>query len=410
MELDPSQERAVELVCTAGIGVVTGGPGTGKTTSLRNALDRLDALGHTYLLCSPTGKASRRMREATGREAMTVHRALEWSPPDRCFLRCAAHPIDEDVVVVDESSMLDVELAHALCEAVQGSTRLILIGDADQLPSVGPGRVFGDLIASTKCPVARLTTLHRAAAESWVCSQAPEILAGRVPDLRERRDFWHVERADRDEAAEALVQVVTVGLPALGIPSEEVQVLVPQNIGPAGTDALNRRLQAILNPNRHDGSAGWKVGGEQVLFRGDRVIQTKNVYEPAEVMNGEGGVVERVSTDGGADAELVVRFDDRSVPYDRERAQKLRLAYALSVHKSQGSEWPWVVVFVHSTHTRMLTRQLLYTAITRAKRGVVLVGDRLGIERAVANESDSKRNTGLVERLREIAPDGGLMQ
>jgi exodeoxyribonuclease V alpha subunit len=201
-----------------------------------------------------------------------------------------------------------------------------------------------------------------------------------------------------------------VGLPALGIPSEEVQVLVPQNIGPAGTDALNRRLQAILNPNRHDGSAGWKVGGEQVLFRGDRVIQTKNVYEPAEVMNGEGGVVERVSTDGGADAELVVRFDDRSVPYDRERAQKLRLAYALSVHKSQGSEWPWVVVFVHSTHTRMLTRQLLYTAITRAKRGVVLVGDRLGIERAVANESDSKRNTGLVERLREIAPDGGLMQ
>jgi exodeoxyribonuclease V alpha subunit len=409
MELDPSQEHAVELVCTAGIGIVTGGPGTGKTTSLRAALDRLDAEGSSYLLCSPTGKASRRMREATGRDAMTVHRALEWYPRERKFLRDARNPVEEDVVIVDEASMLDVELANALCEAVQGSTRLILIGDADQLPSVGPGRVFGDLIASTKCPVARLTTLHRAAAESWVCSQAPAILAGAVPDLKERRDFWHVERENRDEAAEALVQVVTVGLPALGVPFEAIQTLIPQNIGPAGADSLNRRLQAILNPHRHDGSPGWKVGGEQHLHVGDRVIQTKNVYEPSEVMNGETGTVENVSPEG-PDAELVVRFDDRAVSYDGDRAKKLRLAYALSVHKSQGSEWPWVVVLVHSTHTRMLDRSLLYTAVTRAKTGVVIVGDRAGIERAVANVSSTRRNTGLVDRLREIAPDGSLVQ
>jgi exodeoxyribonuclease V alpha subunit len=409
MELDPSQEHAVDLICSAGFGIVTGGPGTGKSTCLSAALDRLDARGETYLLAASTGKASRRMRECTGRAAWTVHRALEYFPRAQRFLRDAQNPIDEDVMIIDEASMIDIELADAVCRAVQRDTRLILIGDDAQLPSVGPGRVFADLIASTKCPIARLTTLHRAAAASWVATQAPAILAGAVPDLKERRDFWHVERENRDETAEALVQVVTVGLPALGVPFEAIQVLVPQNIGPAGADSLNRRLQAILNPHRHDGSPGWKVGGEQHLHVGDRVIQTKNVYEPCEVMNGETGLVENVSPEG-PDAELVVRFDDRAVSYDGDRAKKLRLAYALSVHKSQGSEWPWVVVLVHSTHTRMLDRSLLYTAVTRAKTGVVIVGDRTGIERAVANVSSTRRNTGLVDRLREIAPDGSLVQ
>lgn len=398
MDLDASQLAAVELVCSAGFGIVTGGPGTGKTTSLRAALDRLDAEGATYALCSPTGKAARRMHEATGREAMTVHRALEWIPRLKRFMRGPDLPMDEDLVVVDESSMLDVELADALCSAVQGDTRLVLVGDADQLPSVGPGKVFADLIASGAVPVARLTTLHRAAAESWVCSQAPVILAGEMPDLRTRPDFWHSCHEDRDTAREALVELVTRGLPGLGIARSDVQTLVPMNVGPAGAAVLNTRLQSILNTTSAPGS-GWKVGDGQELRAGDRVIQTKNDYDRG-VMNGECGLVEAIGQDG-----LFVRFDgmrDDAAPieYDKDRAGKLRLAYALSVHKSQGSEWPWVVVFVHSTHTRMLDRSLLYTAVTRAKKGVVIVGDRVGLERAVRSVDSAKRNTGLVDRLR----------
>jgi exodeoxyribonuclease V alpha subunit len=393
--LDPSQELAVDLMCSAPLGVVTGGPGTGKTTCMRTALDRLDEAGLTYALGSATGKASRRMTEATGRPALTLHRLLEWTPREQRFSRSAAYPIDEDVVIVDEASMLDVKLACSLLDAIQGRTRLVLVGDQDQLPPVGAGAVLADLIASGRVPVARLTTLHRAAQESWVCSQAPVILSGRVPDLRERPDFLFVEEADRDAAVQALVDVVVRRLPARGVAPEAIQVLVPQNVGRAGADVLNTQLQALLN--RAGGGEKWKLGG-QAIGRGDRVIQTKNVYTAdgaGDVMNGETGTVTRVEG-----RELDVRFDDgRTVLYDRDRAEKLRLSYALSTHKSQGSEFAWVVVLVHSTHTQMLSRNLLYTAITRAKKGVVIVGDRTGVERAVKNARDMKRNTGLVDRL-----------
>lgn len=411
--LDPSQERAVELVCKAPIGIVTGGPGTGKTTCLRAALGRLERdRGQDYAiaLASPTGKAARRMTEATGCEAQTVHRLLEWSrhdydtEPGRAvyrphFLRNARNPLDEDLVVVDEASMLDTELAAALLDAIDVTrTRLILVGDVDQLPSVGPGRVFADLIASDRVPVARLTTLHRAAAESWVCTQAPAVLGGRVPDLRMRADFEWIEREHRDDAVEAVIDVAQRFAPEDG-----AQVLVPQNVGPAGAELLNRKLQPLLNPAAT--GAGWKVGGQdaqQTLRVGDRVIQTKNDYDIG-IFNGETGVVRAiVAGDGDGDAaRLDVDFGDgRVIAYSRDAAKSLRLSYALTIHKSQGSEWPWVIVLAHSTHTRMLDRSLLYTAITRAKKGVVLVGDRLGLERAVRNTGATSRNTTLAARVR----------
>lgn len=428
MKLDPSQELAVDLILRAHVGVVTGGAGVGKSTCLRFALDQLDELGRTYLLAAPTGKAARRMKEATGREAITVHRLLSYSPRKKRFLRDEDDPIDADLVVVDEASMLDTELADALALAVQdyrvpgGSddgwdieerqrerqlrehpTRLVLIGDANQLPSVGCGRVFGDLIDSGAIEVARLTTLHRAEADRWVATQAPEVLAGRVPDLEARDDFRFFERKDRSEAVDAVVDVVGVGLPRRGVAADEVQVLVPQNVGPAGADLINARLRDVLNPAGQPGApdpGSWKIGGDVGPRGGDRVIQTWNDYGRG-VMNGEIGRVTDIEAE-----DLTVEFDGQLVVYDRDAATHLRLAYALTVHKSQGSEWPWVVVLCHSTHTRMLERTLLYTAITRARKGVVIVGDRVGIERAVKTQNAAKRNTGLVERLTEARDEG----
>lgn len=334
--------------------------------------------------------------------------------------------------------MLDVELADALFDAIDPErTRLVLVGDVHQLPSVGPGRVFGDLIESGRVPVARLEKLHRAAAESWVCSQAPRILAGELPDLATRRDFVWMRAEERDKAAQALVDVVTKHLPAQrGVSGDAVQVLIPQRVGPAGGEAINVRLQAILNPAPAGEVPAWKVG-PFTIREGDRVIQTSNDYHLA-VMNGEVGRVawvrdkpvtcpvcdgkktveiddedarrtveracERCAGKGTLPPGMGVRYPEgrgeRLVEYSKSKAEGLSLAYALTIHKSQGSEWPWVVVFVHSTHTMMLTRRLLYTAITRARVGVVIVGDKAGLERAVKETKDATRNTALAERLR----------
>lgn len=421
LTLDPSQLAAVELAREARFAVITGGPGTGKSTTLRTVLDALDAeqqvacprclgsgldaaaldtcpvcagTGHLerYLLAAPTGKAARRMEEATGRPSRTVHRLLEFGPlplGGMGFRRGPQRTLATSAVFVDESSMLDVELASSLLAAIDPrSTRLVLIGDAHQLPSVGPGRVFADLIESGRVPVARLTTLHRAAAESWVCSQAPRVLAGEQPDLRPRADFAFGAREDRAAAVDHVVEIV-----AARWTIDRPQLLVPQNVGPAGADVLNARLQRVLNPN---GRTTWKVRDVELRV-GDPVIQTSNNYQLG-VMNGETGTVAGCDDDG-----LFVDVDGRRVVYDRDSSWGLRLAYALTVHKSQGSEWPWVVVLAHSTHTRMLTRQLLYTAITRAKRGVVLIGDRKGLDAALRQTRDADRNTGLRDRIEAAA-------
>lgn len=395
MELDPSQQAAVELMLSSPFTIVTGGPGTGKSTTLRVALDRMDERGESYALAAPTGKASKRMQEATGRPASTIHRLLCWTPQG--FMFNEGNQLDVDAVIIDESSMLDIELARDLLSAVSVDTRVILVGDANQLPSVGPGRVLADLVESNVVPVARLTTVHRAAAESWVCSQAPNILAGKPLDLSPRHDFRFVEAEDPADAARHVADLVSSEA------YKGAQVLAPQRNTACGVEALNAALQARLNPKKHEDQPEWKMG-DSAFRRGDRVIQTSNNYKlvcsdgSMGVFNGEVGEIVELSSN-----VMIVDFGDRKVEYTREAAMGLDLAYALTVHKSQGSEFPWVICVVHSSHTHMLTRQLVYTAITRAKKGVVIVGNRKGLAVATSDKVPPKRNTGLVARMKEIA-------
>lgn len=395
--LDPSQQRAVELLCAAPVGVVTGGAGCGKTTCLRVALDRLDELAISYALAAPTGKAAKRISEATGRSASTIHRLLEYGPNGRGFqmgfARNEGNPLDHDVVIVDEASMLDVELGMALVAALRvedsldrPDTRIVFIGDAQQLPSVGPGRFLADLIDSGKVPVARLTQVHRAAAESWICTEAPKVLRGEWPDLTERHDFRFVE-ADAHEDALTAIVALAEKFAADGITA---QVLTPQKNTALGTETLNRALQDALNPL--DGRRVWD--GASKLRVGDRVIQTRNDYTRF-VFNGEIGEV--VDFDA---LKLMVRFDDRVVEYSKDASDALHLAYALTVHKYQGSEVPWAIVVAHGSHQYMQSRQLLYTALTRAKKGVVMVGNRKGVEAALKDESPSQRNTELADLIK----------
>lgn len=398
--LDPSQQRAVELLCAAPVGVVTGGAGCGKTTCLRVALDRLDELAISYALAAPTGKAAKRISEATGRSASTIHRLLEYGPNGRGFsmgfARNEGNPLEYDVVIVDEASMLDVELGMALIAALRvddpasdtarPDTRIVFIGDAQQLPSVGPGRFLADLIDSGKVPVARLTQVHRAAAESWICTEAPKVLRGEWPDLTERHDFRFVE-ADAHEDALTAIVALAEKFAADGITA---QVLTPQKNTALGTETLNRALQDALNPL--DGRRVWD--GASKLRVGDRVIQTRNDYTRF-VFNGEIGEV--VDFDA---LKLMVRFDDRVVEYSKDASDALHLAYALTVHKYQGSEVPWAIVVAHGSHQYMQSRQLLYTALTRAKKGVVMVGNRKGVDAALKDESPSQRNTELSELIK----------
>jgi exodeoxyribonuclease V alpha subunit len=375
-------------MCTARFGIVTGGPGTGKTTCLRRALDRLT--GKRVELCAPTGKAAKRIKETTGRDARTIHRLLEYRPGVG-FMRNRHAPLDADLVVADESSMIDIELMAALLSACGPRTRVVLVGDADQLPPVGPGKPFADLVTAPEVPVARLTTLHRQALKSWVARNAPRILCGEMIELERRDDFEHV----RVDAAAGVLDAVRKVVEA----DSDAQVLIPQRPGLAGVNVANAQLQAVLNSELY-------VDGDPViqrehyaLRRGDRVINTRNDYE-LNVFNGElGGLVD---FDHG---KPVVEYADagstRAVVYQSyEQANALELAYALTVHRSQGSEFPSVVVVCHSTHSFGLTRQLLYTAVTRTRGKLVIVGDMRGLEHALSAGRVPVRNTTLLERLR----------
>lgn len=410
--LDASQRRAVSLVCTARLGIVTGGPGVGKTVSLGVALDRLDRDHVRYALASPTGKAAKRLSEATGRPACTLHRLLEFNPGRGGFLRCATRPLECDLVIVDEASMVDVGLFAALLRAIAPHrTRLVLVGDANQLPPVGPGRPFGDLVDWGRVPTVRLDTLHRSALTSWIHVAAQDMLAGRVPSLEPRADFRWVEVADPKWILPKVRRLVTeVFGPGRKIDAE-AQVLIPQRPGIAGITAANVALQDALNPLR-TGHVIWPRG-DWAIRTGDAVIQTRNDYQ-LEVFNGEIGRVVDIgrmrAADGGGRGGggevaqgVAVEFPGHAAPvvYTGERVAALQLAYALTIHRTQGSEFPWAIVVCHSTHSYILSRQLLYTAITRAKRGVVLVGDRRGIERAVGNRRAEIRNTTLVDRLED---------
>lgn len=397
LTLDPSQERAVTLMLSKRLGIVTGGPGVGKTTTLRSALDALDKRGSRYMLAAPTGKAARRVFESTGRAAGTIHRLLEFGRDG--FARNEHNPLETDVVFIDESSMIDVELGAALVKAIDPKrTRLILIGDANQLPPVGPGRMFGDLVDSGLVPVARLTTLHRSAQESWIHVNAQRVLRGEALDLEARKDFRFIDVGDdATKVLPAVLKLQVETLPKMMVTAS--QTLIPQRPGVAGIDACNALLQSTLNKKK-PGAPFIPRGKGSELRIGDRVIQTRNDYSLANkqgVFNGEIGDIIDIEKGG-----VTVTFPDRgNVAYTLEQANALQLAYALTVHRYQGSEVPWAVVVAHSTHSYILTRQLLYTAITRGKQGVILVGNKRGIDVALSDKKPLPRNTGLIERMRK---------
>lgn len=397
--LSEEQRAGVALAAEGRVVVVTGGPGVGKTTMLKAILSLFDGAGLTCRLAAPTGRAAQRMSEATGREAMTLHRLLELDPKSSTFKRDARHPLDADAVVVDESSMIDVWMGDALAQAVAPGTRLVLVGDVDQLPSVGPGALLRDAIASDVVGCVRLTRIFRQAQGSLIVTNAHRINAGELPETpppgSEGADFFVVDRRDADHARQTVVELVTERVPRrFGFdPARDVQVLSPMNKGPLGAVALNAALQAVLNPS------GPAIVRGDVAFRlGDKVMQLKNDYDRL-VWNGDVGFVVRVELEEPA---LFVRFEGQGreeVRYDAADLDELTLAYAATVHKSQGSEYPCVVVPLLTGHFVMLTKNLLYTAVTRGRRLVVLVADPKALRLALADERHVERRTRLAERL-----------
>lgn len=392
--LSPEQNNAVLTAIKNKVTILTGGPGTGKTTTLRALLDTLDANGKSYVLASPTGRAAKRLSEATGREAKTIHRLLEFKPGEG-FSRHDENPINADMVVVDETSMLDVVLANSLLRAIYPDTHLLLVGDTDQLPSVGAGDVLRDLIASEVPAVVRLTQIFRQAADSLIIRNAHRINSGQMPETpKQAQDFFLFIKEEPDELAELIVDVVKRRVPAkFGFdPFDDIQVLSPMYNGAAGVGNMNHLLQAGLNPPGK--KAERRLGGR--TFRvGDKVMQTVNNYDK-NVFNGDIGRVTKIDI---VEQTLHVNVDGLPVVYDFLEADELVHAFAISVHKSQGSEYPCVVIPVTTQHYMMLQRNLLYTAVTRAKKLVILVGTRKAIQIAVKNNKTTARHTALDWRL-----------
>jgi len=386
--LSSSQRQALQTIKDAPVSVLTGGPGTGKTTMLKYLVEACERRGLKIALAAPTGRAAMRLSETSGREAKTIHRLLHFNPHTMQF---ACDKIDADLVVIDEASMLDIVLAMHLLRAIGPKTRLVLVGDADQLPPVGPGCPFLDLIESRIAPVAILREVFRQEARSNIITAAHQVLAGEVPHGYEgdTSDFYIVHKESPIDVASTIEKLVCERVPQrFGFdPIREIQVLAPMKKGDCGTDRLNAMLKERLNP----GSAG-RTG----FHVNDRVIQTRNNYEK-EVFNGDIGVVEWVSPDGG----ISVSFDGRVVHFEPDEAIDLVLAHAITVHKAQGSEFKAVIMSLHTQHYMMLRRNLFYTALTRGKNLVVVVGNRKALHLAVSNNRVEERHTTLVERLRE---------
>ncbi len=406
LALAPSQREALQLAVQAKVLVITGGPGVGKTTLVNSVLQVLRAKGVQVELCAPTGRAAKRLGESTGLEARTIHRLLEADPATGGFKRGEEHPLDCDLLVVDEASMVDVPLMRALLRALPDGAALLLVGDVDQLPSVGPGQVLADVIASDAVPVVRLTEVFRQAAQSRIITSAHRINQGQLPELTapEGSDFYFVEAAEPEDAARKLLAVVRDRVPArFGLdPVRDVQVLCPMNRGGLGARALNVELQQALNP---PGALrverfGWTYGP------GDKVMQVANSYE-RDVFNGDLGIVTGLDMEEGA---LTVSFDGRAVEYGFGELDELVLAYATTIHKAQGSEYPAVVIPLATQHYAMLARNLLYTGVTRGKRLVVLVGQRKALAMAVRNASGRRRWSKLREWLTPTVREVGRVR
>jgi len=396
IELSSEQQEAVRTALTHKVTVLTGGPGTGKTVTMRTVIAALEALRRKYALCAPTGRAAKRLSEATGRPAKTVHRLLGYSPLEG-FRHNAKNPLEVDCLIVDEASMLDLLLTNHLLKAVDPAAHVLFVGDIDQLPSVGAGDVLRDIIASQRTAVVRLTTIFRQAAGSGIVTNAHRINRGQFPLLNKLDDFYFFSQKDPSAAAQLLVDIVRHRIPRkFGLDAvDDVQVMAPMYRGACGVANLNTLLQESLNPASPRQNER-RLGG-RVIRVGDKVMQTRNNYNK-DVYNGDIGRVAQVNS---MEQTLTVTLDDRAVIYDWNEADELMHAFAISVHKSQGSEYTAVVMPMLTQHYLLLQRNLLYTAITRARRLVVLVGTRKAIAIAVHNDKVSERHSGLSMRLRE---------
>ncbi len=417
--LAPAQRQAVELALKAGALVITGGPGTGKTTILRFVITLLEEMGTEYALCAPTGRAAKRMGEATGRDASTIHRLLEYSYGEGGFGRNTENTLLADVVIVDEMSMVDVPLMAALLRALTPGTRLIMVGDSDQLPSVGPGNVLRDMVDSGQIPVVRLTEIFRQSGRSAIVTNAHRINEGQMPILEGLEDFGFEPMEEQEAVIRRLIALNSGKAAKLGAqePLQDIQVLAPMKKGPLGVYNLNKRLQEALNPPAHKKKE--RKYGDVVFREGDKVMQIKNDYrlawtrslphQPPEmgegVYNGDLGTIMSIDL---YDQTLEVLFDDgRSAVYSFSMLEELELAYCISIHKSQGSEFPIVLLPLLGGPPMLLNRNLLYTAVTRARHMVCILGRQSCIQQMVRNNQVKRRYSGLARflcRQKELLP------
>ena len=407
----PNQEEAIREAASAGALLITGGPGTGKTTILNGILDLYDQMGLRYLLAAPTGRAAKRLTEVTGREASTIHRLLEAGIDPNTglmyFAKDESNPLKADAVIVDEMSMVDIELLHSLLKAIPQGRRLVLVGDPDQLPPVGPGFPFGDMLRSNMLPAIRLTEVFRQAQESLIVMNAHRVNHGEMPELKNRKsDFFFLPARSEQEVAQTVTDLCARRLPQnMGIPADQIQVLTPTRKGGVGTWSLNKLLQNSLNspsPNKKE-----RIFGEFSFREGDRVMQIRNNYDimwkkcdgsavGAGIFNGDIGTIRSICMETET---LTVVFDDREADYDFTQLNELEPAYAMTVHKSQGSEYRAVVLCAWNGSPYLLNRSILYTAITRARELLIIVGREECVHAMVQNAKVGRRYSGLKLRL-----------
>ena len=405
------QEQAIRQAATSGLLLVTGGPGTGKTTILNGILELLGQMQLRCVLAAPTGRAAKRLTEVTGEDASTIHRLLEASidpaTGKMCFVRDADNPLKADVVIVDEMSMVDVQLLHSLLQAIPSNKRLILVGDPDQLPPVGPGFPFSDMLRSNQLPSVRLTEIFRQAQESLIVMNAHRVNRGEMPELKvTTSDFFFMRRNSEETVAQTIRDLCTTRLPKnMGIPSDQIQVLSPTRKGGVGTVQLNGMLQAALNPAAPDKKE--KAFGDYIFREGDRVMQIRNNYDilwkkcdgtavGTGIFNGDVGIITAI--DPGAETMTIV-FDDREAEYDFTQLTELEPAYAMTVHKSQGSEYRAVILTAWNGSPYLLNRSILYTAITRAREILIIVGREETVAVMTENAKKNRRYSGLKLRL-----------